>query len=315
MTGWEIKDLLGMLKKAQEGDFRELNRMTASYTSGCTVNKEYSTMVIRRQFEVENRDDERCILNSETHNDEEDKTSEDKQWGITILQLTTIGSSIDSYCIPNNLKNTRIRLLDDNILDILSDDKTITTTITEIERKLKPIYGIATEDEIQEAFNTLSCQQYVIPTPIEVVYQSLESKTLGTLEFEDEEYSTVIKINDHPVRIIIYLAEAKSLLNNIDYADRLMSEKFYEKALRGMYSSMLELKNDYWLEESEEESDEEPATVTPDEFKERITISEIIFNQDGTIIINCDADEMFGEHSIVIHTDNKGVYKDSTLAD
>lgn len=315
MTGWEIKDLLDMLKKAQEGDIRELNRMTASYTSGCTVNKEYSTMVIRRQFEVENRDDERCILNSDTNNDEENKTSEDTQWGLTILQLTTIGSSTNSYCIPNNLKNVRIRLLDDNILDILSDEKMITTNIAEIERKLKPIYGIATEDEIQQAFNTLSCQQYVIPTPIEVVYQSLESKTLGTLEFEEEEYSSVIHIDNKPVRIIIYLAEAASLLNSIDYADKLMSEKFYEKALRSMYSPMLEIKNDYWLEEPEEESDEEPATLTLDEFKERITITEITFNHDGTALINCDADEMFGEHSIVIHTDIKGNYKDSTLAD
>ena len=315
MTGWEIKDLFDMLKKAQEGDIRELNRMTASYTSECTVNKEYSTMVIKRQFEVENRDEERCILNSETHHDEENNASEDKQWGITILQLTTIGSSTNSYCIPNNLKNARIRLQDDHILDIISDEKIITTNIAEIERKLKPIYGIATEDEIQQAFNTLSCQQYVIPTPIEVVYQSLESKTLGTLEFEEEEYSTVTHINDKPVRIIIYLAHAQSLLSTIDCADKLMSEKFYEKALRGMYSSMLELKNDYWLDEPEEESDGEPPTLTLDEFKERITITEITFNEDATAIINCDADEMFGEHSIVIHTDTKGNYKESTLAD
>ena len=78
---------------------------------------------------------------------------------------------------------------------------------------------------------------------------------------------------------------------------------------------MLELKNDYWLEESEEESDEGPTTVTPDEFKERITITEITFNQDSTITITCDADGMFGEHSIVIYTDTRGYYKDSTLAD
>ncbi len=315
MTGWEIKDLLDMLKKAQEGDIRELNHMTASYTSECTVNKEYSTMVIRRQFEVENKDDERCILNSEPKKNEETETSEDTQWGLTILQLTPVASSVNSYCIPNNLKKPRIRLLDGNILEILSDEKTITTNITEIERKLKPIYGIATEEEIQEAFDTLSCQQYVIPSLTEVVYQSLDSKTLGTLEFEDEEYVSFIKIEDKPVRIIIYLDEADNLLKTIEYADRLMSEKFYEKVLRGMYASMLELKNDYWLEESEDESDEEPATVTLDEFKERITITEITFNPDNTIVITCDADEMFGEHSIVIHTDARGYYKDSTLAD
>ncbi len=59
MTGWEMKDLLGMLQKAQEGDIRELNHITASCTSECTVNGDYSTMVIKRQFEVENKDDER----------------------------------------------------------------------------------------------------------------------------------------------------------------------------------------------------------------------------------------------------------------
>lgn len=315
MTGWEIKDLLGMLKKAQEGDIRELNHMTASYTSGCTVNKEYSTMVIRRQFDVENRDDERRILNSEPNNKGENETSEDRQWGLTILQLTPVGGSTSSYCIPNNLKNPRIRLLDDHILDILSDEKTITTNIIEIQRKLKPIYGIATEDEIQEAFNTLSCQQYVIPSPAEVVYQSLESKTLGTLEFEDEEYISSIKINDHTVRIIVYLSDAESLLNTIDHADKLMSENFYEKALRGMYSSMLELKNDYWLEESDEESDEGTTPIALDEFKGRINIAEITFNEDNTVIITCNADDMFGDHNIIINTDTRGYYKASSLAD
>lgn len=311
MTGWEIKDLLGMLKKAQEGDSRELNHTTASYTSGCTVNKEYSTMVIRRQFDVENKDGERFILNSEPNKNEDNQTSDDKQWGLTILQLTPAGSSTSSYCIPNNLKNTKIRLLDNNALDILSDEKTITTNITEIERKLKPIYGIATEEEIEEAFNTLSCQQYVIPSLVEVVYQSLESKTLGTLEFEDEEYVSFIKIDNKSVRIIVSLSQAENLLNIIEQADRLMSEKFYEKVLRGMYPSMFELKNDYWLEESEEGAE----TIALDEFKERISISEITFNADSTVIIACDADEMFGEQSIVINTDAKGNYKTSSLAD
>lgn len=311
MTGWEIKDLLGMLKKAQEGDIRELNHMTASYTSECTVNKEYSTMVIKQQFEVENKDGERCILNSEPIKNEETETSADTQWGLTILQLNTLGSSVKSYCIPNNAKKSRIRLIDNNILEILSGEKTVTTHISEIERKLKPIYGIATEDEIQEAFDTLSCQQYVITSLIEVVYHSLESKTLGILEFEDDEYVSIINIENNPVRIIIYLDTADNLLKTIEHADKLMSEKFYEKVLRGMYPSMLELKNEYWLEESEEGVE----TITPDEFKERITITEITFNSDNTVTVTCDADEMFGEQNILINTDAKGNYKASSLAD
>lgn len=310
MTGWEIKNLLGMLKKAQEGDSRELNHMTASYTSGCTVDKEYSTMIIRRQFKVENQDEERCIINSEPNKNGSNESSDEKQWGITIIQQNLKGGSINSYCIPNSLKNPKIRLIDNQTLDILSDEKTITTSIAEIGRKLKPIFGIATEEEIEEAFNTLSCQQYVISS-----IESIESKAFGTLEFEDEEYGTVIKIDNNPVRIIVYLPKTESLSDIIDHADKLMAEKFYEKALRGMYPSMLELKNDYWLEETEEESDEEPSPLTLDEFKERITISEMAFNNDYTVTIKCDNDDMFGEHSIAINTDTKGSYKDSALAD
>lgn len=313
MTGWEVKDLLAMLKKAQEGDIGELNQMTASYTSGCTVDKEYSTMVIRRQFDVDNKDGERYILYSEPT--EGDNTSADKQWGLTIIQLTQKGDSVSSFCIPNSLKNPKIRLLEDNILEILSNEKTITTNISEIKRKLKPIFGTATEKEIEEAFNTLSSQQYIIQSLIEVVHQSLESKTLGTLEFEDEEYVSLVTINNNPVRIIISLAEAEDLLKIVDHADKLMSDLFYERALKGMYSPMLERKNDFWLEEEEEDSDAEPSILTLDEFKDRITITEITFNQDHTVNITCDADGMFEDHDIVITTDTKGNYKDAALAD
>ncbi len=315
MTGWEIKDFLNVLRKAQEGDVAELNCMIAGYTSGCTVDNLYSTLVIRRLFDVENNDDERRILYSESTNDGDNNTPDDKQWGLTILQLSPISSFTSSFCIPNSLKNTKIRLLGDNVLEILSNEKTITTTISEIERKLKPIYGIATEDEIRDAFNTLSSQQYTIPSLPEVVYQSVESKTLGTLEFEDDEYVTVTTIDTHSVRIIMPLLDADNLLNNIANVDRLMSEKFYQKALKGMYTSMLELKNDYWLDEAEDESDEEPSPLSLDEFKERIIITEITFNTEGDATITCDADGMFADHSIAIHTDSKGIYKNSALAD
>lgn len=310
MTGWEIKDLLGMLKRAQEGDSRELNHATASYVSGCTVDKEYSTMVIRREFKVEIQDEERCILHSEARKSGSSKSSDEQQWGITIIQQNPKGGSINSYCIPNNLRNPKIRLLDDKILEILSDDKTITTSIEEIEKKLKPIYGIATQEEIEEAFNTLSCQQYVIPS-----VESIESKAFGTLELEDEEYGTIIKIDNYPVRITIYLSEAENLLQIIEHADKLMTEKFYEKVLRSMYPSMLELKNDYWLDETEEESDDEPSPLTLEEFKERITITEIAFNSDNTVTVTCSNDDMFDEHTIVINTDTRGIYKDSALAE
>lgn len=310
MTGWEIKDLLGMLQKAQEGDIRELNHMTASYTSGCTVDKEYGTMIIRRQFRVENQDNERCILNSEPNQNGGNESSDEQQWGISIIQLSPKGGSTNSYCIPNNLRNPKIRLLDQQTLDILSDEKTITTTISEIEKKLKPIYGIATENEIEEAFNTLSCQQYVIPS-----IESIDSKAFGTLELEEEEYGTVIKIDDIPVRITIFVTVGESLSPIIDHAEKLMAEKFYEKAIRSMYPSMLELKNDYWLEEPEDESDAEPTPLTLEEFKERITITEIAFNQDKTTTIICSNDDMFEDHDIVISTDTRGVYKDSALAE
>lgn len=310
MTGWKTKDLLDMLKKAQEGDAKELNHMTASYTSGCAVNKEYSTMIIKQLFVVEDRDNERRVLDSFSNRNEEYKASKDKQWGLTILQLTPQNKFIGSYCLPNELKRAKILLLDNNRIEIRSKKKTITSSIIEIEQKLKPILGVASKSDIQNAFNTLSSQQYTIE-----LEAFIESKSFGTLELEDEEYGTVINLNDTPVRIIVYLPQTDKPLLLVEHADKLMADKFYEKALKAMYPEMLELKNDYWHEANNDDNDEAPNTINLDEFKKRITIKEITFNHDYTVTLTCDADEMFDEHDIIINTDDKGYYRESMLDD
>lgn len=314
MIQWEIKDIFDLLKKAQEGNTEDLKQIRTTYRTNCAIDNEYNTMVIRRAFEVEIRDHERCILSSDVSLNKVNPTWIEKQWGLTILRRTPTGNSVQNYCIPNTLKKVRMRLLDKDMLEINSYEKTVTAHITEIERKLKPILGIATEDEIQKAFDSLSSQQYVIPTLVEVVYQSLNSKTLGILQLEDQEYDSIIRIDSKEVLITIYLAEADILLHTLDHADKLMEDGFYEKALRGMYPRMLDLKNDYWLEE-ETDSDTERLVLTLDEFKNRITISEITFHHDYTTTIVCNTDDMFTEHTITINTDAKGNYKESFLND
>lgn len=65
---------------------------------------------------------------------------------------------------------------------------------------------------------------------------------------------------------------------------------------------MLELKNNNWLEDDEQE-------ITPEEFASRIEVTSIFVNADGSFKISCSDDGMFHDHWITVHGDeSRGLY-------
>ena len=59
-----------------------------------------------------------------------------------------------------------------------------------------------------------------------------------------------------------------------------------------MEPEMLELKNEVWIGEDEETGEEE-APVTPEAFRQRVSVSTIIFYDDFSTVIYCDDDDLF----------------------
>ncbi len=90
-------------------------------------------------------------------------------------------------------------------------------------------------------------------------------------------------------------------------ADQKLCSKFYEPVLSQMEEDMVLLKNEYWLHEEEE-------SVSVSELRRRISMERIVFDTDGSILIYCNDDGLFGWHSIQIEVDADGNYSSAGLA-
>lgn len=312
MNGWEIKSFTQALSDAQNGNSTALDNFMANYPL-CVVKPDYSQAFILRKFHVQIWKDERRVLNCEPDTYVGTK-SDDEQWGITLANYdnATGSGSEGSKCIPN-YKYTSITINDDSIT-LKWENSEITTNLKEIYNKLRFIYGISTTKEIEEAFGSLCNETIIAPPPVTVVYKTLESEILGTFKFDKklEYYKTKYKIEKRNVNITIDLTYPDELKKNLKKVEKLMSAKFYEKALLKMAKPMVKLKNDTWLEEYDDGEEEQP--ITTDELLKRVRITDIAFDDECEAEIYCDDDDIFWGHSILISTNARGTYQDATLA-
>ncbi|MDR3057215.1 MAG: DUF2262 domain-containing protein [Prevotella sp.] len=312
MNGWEIKSFTQALNDAQSENSKELDSLVANYPL-CAVKSDYSQAIILRRFHVQIWKDERRVLNCEPDTYAGSK-SNDEQWGITLANYdkTTGSGSEGSKCIPN-YKYTSVSINDDTIT-LKWENSEVATNLKEIYRKLRFIYGISTTKEIEEAFGTLCNETIIAPPPVTVVYKTLESEILGTFKFDKklEYYRTKVKIGKRNVNITIDLTYPEELKKNLKKAEKLMSGKFYEKALLKMAKPMVKLKNDTWLEEYDNGEEEQP--ITAEELLKRVRITDIAFDDECEAEIYCDDDDIFWGHSILISTNARGTYQDATLA-
>lgn len=312
MNGWEIKSFTQALSDAQNGNSTALDNFMDNYPL-CAVKSDYSQAIILRRFHVQIWKDERRVLNCEPDTYAGSK-SDDEQWGITLVNYdkTTGSGSEGSKCIPN-YKYTTI-IINDNSITLKWKNSEVTTNLKEIYNKLRFIYGISTTKEIEEAFGTLCNETIIAPPPVTAVYKTLESEILGTFKFDKklEYYRTKYKIGKRNINITIDLTYPDELKKNLKKVEKLMSGKFYEKALQKMAKPMVKLKNDTWLEEYDDGQEEQP--ITTDELLKRIRITDIAFDDECEAEIYCDDDDIFGGHSILISTNTRGTYQDATLA-
>ncbi|NDV95706.1 DUF2262 domain-containing protein [Dysgonomonas sp. 521] len=313
MNGWEIKNFTQTLMEAQGGNSKKIDTFVADYPL-CAVKADYSQAIILRQFHVQLWEDERRILNCKPDTYGGAK-SDEKQWGITQANFDKENGSGSegSMCIPN-YKYTSVTINDDDSITLKWDNSEVTTNLQEMFRKLKYIFGKAKKEEIETAFATLCNEVITGPPPPEVVYRTLESEVLGMLTYNEEYecYQTETTIDGHMVEITVDLTYPSELKKNIKKVDKLMSAKFYEKALQKMAKPMSALKNEVWLGE-DEDGQEEPR-ISADELLKRIKITAIAFDDECEAEIYCDDGDIFWGHCILISTNARGTYQDATLA-
>jgi len=172
-----------------------------------------------------------------------------------------------------------------------------------------------TEQEIENAFNNLSNEQYEKPRKLEVKNKTIKIPSLGKLTYNDklEWYEGKFKIENKDIDLSVYYAEPNELEKLISFVDKQINSKFYEEMLLKIESKMIILKNDTWLGEDEETGEDEPP-MTIENFRNRISISSIVFYDDCSSSIYCNDDDIFWGHSIDISIDKNGKYKDVNLA-
>src|SRR5690606_26594460 len=179
----------------------------------------------------------------------------------------------------------------------------IETNEAELFFKLSGKYK--TED-IDRAFASLCNKQY--PEPVRISAEEVPAKLPQygewTYDTISHWYTTQIEIANHSVTVCIKAISPDELDRLLVIADKRLSQKFYEEAIRQMQKDMLHLKNDFWLDD-----DEEP--LTEEAFRKRISLHSldgIYFEKDGSAEISCDDDGIFYGHTINIAVDANGNY-------
>ena len=301
-------DLMDLLEDAKLEDNKELKNFLSKYSPLAVVNEDLSVLLLFRHFNVSFWNKERRVTNCHPE-------KEDFQCGITIVRLDDDGSSMESNVyLPNNLNYKEFKIKGREI-EIITDEKKITTNLVELYRKLKFFKLSITEQEIENAFNNLSNEQYEKPKKLEVKSKTIKIPSLGKLTYNDklEWYEGKFKVESKVIEVSVYNAEPKEFEKLISFVDKQINAKFYEEMLLKMESKMINLKNDAWLGEDEETGEDEPA-MTIENFRKRVSISSIVFYDDCSSSIYCNDDDIFWGHTIDINIDKNGKYKDVNLA-
>ena len=303
---WNFK-LMDLLKNARLGNTKELNLFLEKYAPFAVANEDYSVLLLLRNFNVEHWNDERRVLNSYPE-------GKNFQCGITIVRSSEDISSESNIYLPNDLNYKEFKIMGQEI-EVITDKKSIATNITELFRKLKFFKLSITEQEIENAFNTLSNEQYEAPEKLEVKHRTIQIPSIGILTYNDklEWYEGKFSTESQIIEVSIYNAEHDDFDKLLPFVDQQISSKFYEEVLLKMESTMIELKNDLWLGEDEETGEDEPP-ITVDDFRKRVSVSSIVFYEDCTSSIYCNDGDIFWGHTIDISLDEKGEYQDVNLA-
>lgn len=171
-------------------------------------------------------------------------------------------------------------------------------------RELDILMTGATEEEIEQAFYAM--EQTIVPPP-PVKRTAADNPPMpwsgGTLTFEPEYqwFSGETKIGDRAVTLHLELAERERALKLIPALQTVTEElsSLDLTACRYAAEQLLEVKNDSWLDEDEEE-------LTEEEFAQRMTLESLTLDEDGEVTLWYEDGDLFWGHSICIRRSQKG---------
>lgn len=296
-------DLLDLLRQAQAGQAAPLTDFLRRFAPLAATNADRSALLMLRRFDAAPSQDKRRVLNCRP-------SGFDFQPGITIATYSDTGGAQSNAYLPTDFTYLGLRLRGQEVELTRADAPALTTNLTELRRKLD-FWGTFAEGDLRAAFGRLCNEHYAprapaVPAPGELV---LELPNVGRLTYNPryEYYEGSFMVDDQPVTLTLtYVAPPQSGPQQVWAAQQLQA-RFWESMLGAMTDQLLALKNDAWLEEKEQE-------LSKEEFQQRVTLSGLAFDADGSAAIYCDDDDLFFGHTIEILVDKDGKYHTAHLA-
>lgn len=298
-------DLMDLLDDARTGKPQELKAFIEKYSPLTAVNEEYSVLLLFRHFHADFEENEIRVLNCYPD-------GEHFLPGITIVTSDEDGGSQSNVYLPCQFKYKALTIQNREV-EIVTKEKNIKTNVTELFRKLD-FWGSFTKEQLDNAFNSLCNEQYEPPKKPEIENTTIQLPTLGKFLYHEklDWYEGELNINGSFCNIYLHYSNPEQFEKLAAFAEIQIGKKLYEEMLLSAEIPMIELKNDSWLEEDEETGEEQP--ITAEEFRQRVSIESIVFNENGSSSIFCNDDDIFWGHSIEIRVDEKGEYKSANLA-
>jgi hypothetical protein len=297
-------DLMDLLRQANTGQPAPLTDFLSRFAPLAVTNADYSALLVLRRFDAAPSQDKRRVLNCRPN-------GLDFQPGITIATCSDTGAAQSNVYLPSDFTYTSLRLRGREVDLLRADAPALTTNITELHRKLN-FWLTFDENDLRAAFSRLCNEQYAprqpaAPTPNERV---IELPSAGKLTYSPryERYEGSFIVNEQPVALSVAYVAPPQLALRLVWAEQQLQARFWEPMLAAMTDEMLELKNDAWLDDDENEQE-----LSKEEFQQRVTLSDVVFYADGSAAIYCDDDEMFFGHTIEIQVDENGAFRTAQL--
>ncbi|MCQ4086396.1 DUF2262 domain-containing protein [Saccharibacillus sp. JS10] len=170
-------------------------------------------------------------------------------------------------------------------------------------RDLDLVMGGVTEEEMENEF--LGMAEIVVPAP-PIVRTAQDNPPIdwadGTFVFQPESqvFSSEYQFGEHRIEIRLEQSERKQALESLDRLEKIVGELPNLDLAARCYAAkeLLELKNDSWLDEDEEECSE---TI----FIQRMQLESLTLSEDGDLAFWYEDGDLFWGHSICVHRSGK----------
>lgn len=295
-------DLMSLLKN---GKSEQLDDILNLFSPLIAINEDYTTLILFRYFQVEFIENKRNVLNCHPENN-------NFQCGITIVKLLEDGAiTMSNVYLPNNIDYKLIKNQKDEVEIFTNDNNIVKTNVSELSQKLWLKFS---ESEIETGFKDLCNEKYELPKKNRVKNKTIPLNSLTELVYNEdfEWYEGKIEINKKNVELSIQYCSPKKLEKVLSFINDFLISNSIPKILFEMSEKMTELKNENWLD-IDENTGKEEEKINSEEFRNRIYIESIVFQDDCSSTIYCCDDTIFWGHTIEINVDKKGNFIDANL--